>query len=242
MQTASITFLSFLAGVGGTGMGGFYTFFVREVKADKMTSVLGFASGIMLTAVFSELIPEAVQIAGLIHTLIGIIIGIIFLMLSDIMIESAIPRSQNLEQHFARTGVMLFLAIACHNFPEGMAIGSGYEASQRVGLVLVVTLALHNIPEGMAIAAAFRLSGMGPFMAFISTMLAGIPMVLGCLLGQKLGRISPALISASLGFAAGAMIYTVCKEILPDTFVIGRSSPWGLIWGFIVGIILFNIL
>ena len=101
-----------------------------------MTSVLGFASGIMLTAVFSELIPEAVQIAGLIHTLIGIIIGIIFLMLSDIMIESAIPRSQNLEQHFARTGVMLFLAIACHNFPEGMAIGSGYEASQRVGLHL----------------------------------------------------------------------------------------------------------
>jgi ZIP family zinc transporter len=242
MNTVSITFLSLLAGVGGTGMGGLYTFFVRKVKTEKMTLVLGFASGIMLTAVFLELIPEAVKVSGLIHALIGIIIGIVFLIWSDIVIESAIPQGQDFKQHFARTGVMLFMAIACHNFPEGMAIGSGYEASQRVGLVLVVTLALHNIPEGMAIATAFRLSGMGPFKAFISTMLAGIPMALGSLLGQKLGGVSSTLISASLGFAAGAMIYTVCKEILPDTFVIGQSSPWSLIWGLIAGIVLFNIL
>lgn len=242
MQILETTFLSFLAGVGGTGMGGFYTFFVREAKAEKMTSVLGFASGIMLTAVFSELIPEAVQISGLIHTLIGIIIGIIFLMWSDIIIDSVMPQSRNLEQHFARTGTMIFLAIACHNFPEGMAIGSGFEASQRVGMVLAVTLALHNIPEGMAIAVAFRLSGMSSYMAFLSTLLAGIPMVFGSLVGQKLGQISPILISASLGFAAGAMIYTVCKEMLPDTFTIGRSSPWGLIWGLITGIVFFNIL
>lgn len=242
MQILNTTFLSFLAGVGGTGAGGIYTFFLREVKADKMTSILGFASGIMLTAVFSELIPEAIEISGLIDTLIGIIIGIIFLVLSDNIIESIMPQSGNSMQHFARSGVMLFLAIACHNFPEGIAIGSGFEASQRTGLVLVVTLALHNIPEGMAIATAFRLSGMNAFKAFVATALAGLPMVLGSVLGQKLGQVSSVLISASLGFAAGAMIYTVCKEILPDTFVIGRSSPWGLIWGLITGIILFNIL
>ncbi|MDD4569954.1 MAG: ZIP family metal transporter, partial [Tepidanaerobacteraceae bacterium] len=212
METVSTTLLSFIAGVGGTGIGGFYTFFLREVKADKMTSVLGFASGIMIAAVFLELVPEAVRISGLIHTLIGIIIGMIFLICSDMIIESVMPQDQNIKQHFARAGVMLFLAIACHNFPEGIAIGSGFEVSHRVGLVLVVTLALHNIPEGMAIATALRLSGMGPLMAFLSTMLAGTPMVIGALLGQKLGRISPALISVSLGFAAGAMIYTVCKE------------------------------
>jgi len=242
MQILSTTFLSFLSGVGGTGIGGIYIFFLREVKADKMASVLGFASGIMMTAVFSELIPEAIQISGLINTLIGIIIGIIFLMWSDAILESIKPQSNSKIQHFARAGVMLFFAIASHNFPEGVAIGSGFEASQRTGLVLVVTLAIHNIPEGMAIATAFRLSGMSAFKAFTATVLAGFPMVLGSVVGQKMGQVSSALISASLGFAAGAMIYTVCKEILPDTFVIGRSSPWGLIWGLITGIILFNIL
>ena len=242
MEMITATFLSFLAGVGGTGIGGLYTFFVIEATVEKMTQVLGFASGIMLAAVFMELIPEAVEISGLIHTLIGIIIGIIFLILSDMIIELLMPHSQSLEQHFAQTGAILFLAIACHNFPEGMAIGSGFEVSLKVGFVLVVTLALHNIPEGMAIATAFRLSGMGPFKAFVSTMLAGLPMVFGTLLGQKLGQISPTFISASLGFAAGAMIYTVCKELLPDTFVLGRSSPWGLIWGLIAGIIFFNLL
>lgn len=242
MGISSTTFLSFLAGVGGTGMGGFYTFFLREVKADKMTSVLGFASGIMLTAVFSELIPEAIEISGLFHTLIGIIIGIMFLMWSDALLEFMTPQKNNTIQHFVKTGAMLFFAIASHNFPEGIAIGSGFEASERTGLVLVVTLALHNIPEGMAIATAFRLSGMSAFSAFMATALAGLPMVLGSVVGQKLGQVSPAFIAASLGFAAGAMIYTVCKEILPDTFVIGRSSPWGLIWGIITGIILFNTL
>lgn len=173
MGISSTTFLSFLAGVGGTGMGGFYTFFLREVKADKMTSVLGFASGIMLTAVFSELIPEAIEISGLFHTLIGIIIGIMFLMWSDALLEFMTPQKNNTMQHFVKTGAMLFFAIASHNFPEGIAIGSGFEASQRTGLVLAVTLALHNIPEGMAIATAFRLSGMSAFSAFMATALAG---------------------------------------------------------------------
>lgn len=242
MNNLSTTFLSFLAGVGGTGMGGFYTFFLREVNAEKMTPVLGFASGIMLTAVFSELIPEAIEISGLFPTLIGIIIGIIFLICSDTILESITPDNNTEMQNFARAGIMLFFAIASHNFPEGIAIGSGFEASQRTGLVLVVTLALHNIPEGMAIATAFRLSGMSAFFAFLATALAGLPMVLGSVVGQKLGQISPAFIAGSLGFAAGAMIYAVCKEILPDTFVIGRSSPWGLIWGLITGIVLFNVL
>ena len=224
MGMITATFLSFLAGVGGTGIGGLYTFFVIEATVEKMTQVLGFASGIRLAAVFMELIPEAVEISGLIHTLIGIIIGIIFLILSDLMIESLMPQNKSVEQHFAQTGAILFLAIACHNFPEGMAIGSGFEVSRQVGFVLVVTLAFHNIPEGMAIATAFRLSGMGPLRLLFLQCLLGY-LWFWHFVGTKTGQISPTFISASLGFAAGAMIYTVCKELLPDTFVLGRSSP-----------------
>lgn len=242
MDIMTTTLLSLLAGVVGTGLGGLSLFLYRDVRVEEMTSILGFAGGIMLTAVFTQLIPEAIDISGLMHTIIGIILGIVFIMGSDRLIEGVMPKKNTQEEHFAQSAIVLFIAIAAHNFPEGMAIGSGFEASQQVGLALVITLAIHNIPEGMAIATAFRLSGMGRFRAFISTMLAGIPMALGALVGHELGHISPVLISGSLGFAAGAMIYTVCEEILPDTFVIGKNSPWGLIWGLITGIILFNIL
>ena len=238
MDIKTTTLLSLLAGVGGTGLGGIYNFFIKQINIAQMNSILSFAGGIMLTAVFMELIPEAIQISGLAYTMLGIIIGIMFILATDIFLEKVMTE----KQQYARSAIVLFLAIAAHNFPEGMAIGSGFEASSQVGLILVITLAIHNIPEGMAIATSFRLSGMGPFKAFISTMIAGTPMALGSIVGHKLGHISPILITISLGFAAGAMIYTVCDEILPDTFEVGQSSPWGFILGLITGVLLFNIL
>jgi ZIP family zinc transporter len=242
MDTLSTTLMGFMAGVGGTGAGGFYTFFMKDTSGEKMSEILGFSGGVMLVAVFMELIPEALRISGLVYTLIGIIIGIAFLMVSEWMIESLKPAYQIGEGYFARAGILLFLAIACHNFPEGLAIGGGYEASEGLGFLLAVALAVHNIPEGMAVATAFRLSGMARPAAFISTLMAGIPMGVGTLMGRLLGGISPMMITASLGFAAGAMIYTVCEEILPDIFLVNESSPRGLIWGLVSGVIFFSLL
>lgn len=241
MDMLSTTFLGFLAGVGGTGLGGFFIYLIRDVRIISMSFILGFSGGIMLVAVYTELIPEALRISGLFYTIIGIILGILFLLISDCIIKKIRPHD-NLESYFINSGIVLFLAIACHNFPEGLAIGSGYEASARVGFMLATVLAIHNIPEGMAVATTFKLSGLSPFKTLLATLLAGVPMGLGAWAGQIVGKISPILITVSLGFAAGAMIFTTCEQILPDTLSFDGGSPWGLISGLVIGTILFNIL
>lgn len=242
MDGWNIALMGLAAGVGGTGAGGFYIFLLKDVGTSRMSSILGFSGGVMLVAVFLELVPEALMISGLIYTMFGIIIGIIFLIISEHVIESLDPFYKNSEQYFAKTGFVLFLGIACHNFPEGLAIGSGSTASYSLGFILALTLAIHNVPEGLAVASAFRLSGLSNFKAFIYSAISGIPMGLGALAGKLLGEVSPLLIAVSMGFAAGAMIYITCEEILPDVFRVGNGSPWGFILGLMAGTVFFNIL
>jgi len=241
MAIWTTTLIGLAAGVGGTGAGGLYIFILKDVRMHRMSAILGFSGGIMLVAVFLELLPEALLISGLICTMIGIIIGIMFLMASEGMIESIKHSYNKTETNFPMAGSLLFLAITCHNFPEGLAIGGGYAASNSLGILLALALAVHNIPEGLAVAAAFRLSGMTPAGAFLYSALAGIPMGLGALAGQALGEVSPVLITISLGFAAGAMLYTTCEEILPDIFMVKDATPRGFFLGLVIGIVLFNI-
>lgn len=241
MGITTITLLGFLAGVGGTGLGGVINIILWDINKNKMGYLLGFSGGIMFVTVFMELIPEAVGTAGLFYTVIGIIVGIGFLVLSKKVIDIIYLNSNINNSKYIRTAILLSLAIGCHNLPEGMAIGSGYIVSTRVGLILVITLAIHNIPEGLAVAMSYRLAGINPFNAFIITCIAGIPMAIGTFIGHFLGSISPVMISGSLGFAAGAMIYTICEEMLPDSFSVSRNSTSGLIWGIVLGIVLFNL-
>lgn len=241
MDVKTTTLLGFLAGVGGTGIGGIINIILRDIDRGKMGYLLGFSGGIMFVTVFMELIPEAIKTAGLFYTIIGIIIGIVFLILSKKIIDIFYINSGISSSKYIRTAILLSLAIACHNLPEGMAIGSGYIVSERVGFILALTLAIHNIPEGLAVAMAYRLADKSPFKAFFMTCLAGIPMAIGTYLGHILGSISPIMISGSLGFAAGAMIYTICEEMLPDSFSVSGSSTNGLILGIVLGIILFNL-
>ncbi|MDI3481503.1 MAG: zinc transporter, family [Tepidanaerobacteraceae bacterium] len=241
MAVWSVTLIGFAVGTVGTGAGGLYVLFMKDVRMRRMNAILGFSGGIMLVAVFLELLPEAVMISGLIYTLIGIILGVMFLTASEDLIEFTRFCCAS-EKNFCKAGSLLFLAIASHNFPEGMAIGSGYVASSGVGFLLATAIAVHNIPEGLAVAAAFKMSGMSSAKAFLWAALAGIPMGFGTLLGQAVGGVSPILITVSLGFAAGAMLYTTCAEILPEVFIAQDAVPGGFLWGIITGALLFKIL
>jgi ZIP family zinc transporter len=244
MPLLTTVFLGLIAGVGGTGIGGILSCFLGNPDRNRMGMSLGFSGGIMLAAVFMELVPEAVRISGLSFCVSGLIIGMVFLAASEYSIDllAHIRGRRPHQNHFARTALLLFFAIASHNFPEGMAIGGGYEVSLRLGYALVAALALHNIPEGFAVAVTFRLAGMSMFRAVIMTLLSGIPMAAGAFTGRLLGRVSCEMTSFLLGFAAGAMVYTVCLDILPDSYLIKEESPWGLLWGIITGTILFNII
>lgn len=128
--------------------------------------------------------------------------------------------------------------MAIHNFPEGLAIGSGFEASLRLGLGLAIAICLHDIPEGISMAVPMKNGGMKKTKVIFYVILSGITTGIGAFFGAIIGSISEAVIAICLSFAAGAMLYIVSGELIPESNKLykGRISAIGNMLGFIIGI------
>lgn len=144
-------------------------------------------------------------------------------------------------------GLVMACAIALHNFPEGMVIGASYAigsvselGSVSSALVLAVVIGLHNIPEGMAVSVPLIAGGMGRVRAVLLTALSGVPTILGALLGYSLGLVGPLLLSISLSFASGAMLYVVLGELLPESILMWRSKApaFAALIGIVLGMVI----
>lgn len=137
--------------------------------------------------------------------------------------------------HTLRTaGLVLAAAVALHNMPVGMAIGASFAGPAQAGhaghagILAALIIGLHNIPEGMSIAAPMLAGGSRPLGAVGVAALSGLPTILGALLGYGVGTMDPALLSVSLSFAAGAMLYVVFGELLPESEGLWRGRLAGL--------------
>lgn len=120
-----------------------------------------------------------------------------------------------------------------------MAIGSGFKASSKLGLSLAIAIAIHDVPEGMSIAIPINKSGYGKMKAVVLTALSGLTTGVGALFGAIIGTSSQQLIGISLAFAAGAMLYIVSCELLPESNQMykGRFASFGNIIGIVLGIL-----
>lgn len=140
-------------------------------------------------------------------------------------------------------GVIMACAIALHNLPEGMVIGVSYSGAEnvmaRAGLVMAIVIGLHNIPEGMAVSVPLISGGMPRLRAVIVTALSGAPTILGALVGYWLGELGPVALCVALSFAAGAMLYVVFGELIPESILMWRSKTpaFAILIGMIVGLI-----
>jgi len=145
-------------------------------------------------------------------------------------------------------GIIMMLAIALHNLPEGMVIGASYAKEvdfvsnvfKGSGFIMAVVIGLHNIPEGMAVSVPLISGGMNKFKAIVLTGLSGLPTVIGAVLGYLLGGLGLASLVVSLGFASGAMLYVIFGELIPEAILMWKSKIPALATfiGIIVGFIL----
>lgn len=241
----------------GTTLGSAIVFFMRKEmnkKVEKM--LLGFAAGVMIAAsVWSLLIP-AIDMAGeqgkiaWIPATLGFLGGMAFLLMLDTLIphlhlESSEP--EGIEAHLKKT-TMLVLAVTLHNIPEGMSVGVTF-AGAMIGntgvtmagaFALAVGIAIQNFPEGAIISMPLRSEGVSRLRSFAYGALSGIVEPVGALITILLAKqIVPAL-PFLLAFAAGAMIYVVVEELIPESQS-GEHSNIGTIgvaFGFVIMMIL----
>ncbi len=243
-----VTLIGLTAGVLGTLSGGLAVVIVRKVRDRLLSVLLGASAGIMASISFLDLIPEAIDEGTMYTAIFGILLGIGIIGLIDVKFP---------HQHFSltrdgapkyskslKTGILLSIGIALHNLPEGVAIGASFMVSFQVGLLLTILIAVHNFPEGMAVAAAMCVGGVKSKKVLLITALAGVPMGIGAFIGVALGGVSAWSLSVSLGFAAGAMLYIVFDELIPDAHrkAEGHSAIMGILSGIIIGIIFITLL
>lgn len=249
---AYATLTGALVGAVGTVLGAVAIFFIR-VKGKKLPAVLmGLSAGIMLSVVILDMLPEAIESAGVMSALIWLAIGAAAVFLinkvmphHDISTDDDEELIRELkEQRLVRSGLLLAMGIAVHNLPEGFVLGSGLVSASGFGAGLALLLFVHNIPEGMGLAIPLKLGKVKYSRILMVAVLAALPMAVGALFGALLGNISPVVLGASVAFGGGAMLYLTFSELLPQAAGISKGWPtWaGLAAGAVFGGILVALL
>ena len=134
--------------------------------------------------------------------------------------------------------MIILIGLTIHNFPEGLAIGAGFEASTVLGVSLAIAIAIHDVPEGISIAVPLKEGGSDKWKVIILTALSGITTGMGAFFGAIIGNISETLIAGALSLAAGAMLYIVSCELIPESknMYKGRFTSLGNIIGILLGL------
>lgn len=138
-----------------------------------------------------------------------------------------------------KAGLIMLLAIAFHNLPEGMAIGASGASNSQTGILVAIIIAVHNIPEGMAISAPLASGGVKGWKTILLTALAGAATVVGALIGLAVGGISQLASGICMGLAGGAMLYVTFCEILPQSILMeeGRVSAVSMLVGIVCSMV-----
>lgn len=219
---------SFLAGMA-TGIGALLVFFIRVFSEKIEVLLLSIAAGIMLAASFFSLLQPGIDLAGeMVDTRMGavaiVVGGLVMGALTLFAVHRAVPHMHLFParpgQDARRHGrIWLFvLAIALHNFPEGMAVGVGFIGGDiGNGVSLAVGIGIQNIPEGLAVAAALMVINYSRMQAFVVAVLTGLIEPLGGLFGSAAVWLAAPLLPWTLGFAGGAMLFIISDEIIPET-------------------------
>ena len=145
------TLVGLFFGTFGTTIGGIIGVTFKNATNKFLSFILEFAAGLMISIVCFDLIPEALELSNIIYTLFGILTGVVCMIICDNIIKDRYNTKRNIKGNsLLRTGIVVGIGLALHNFPEGLAIGSGFGASIKLGYSLAIAILLHDIPEGQS--------------------------------------------------------------------------------------------
>lgn len=231
-----------------TALGAVPVFFTKNVSQKLLDVMLGFAAGIMLSATCFSLVMPSIEYGGgdfkaVMITSAGIIFGAFII---D-MIDKFSPHEHLIDKR--REGVssslsqiwLFIIAITIHNFPEGMATGVGFGTENiNDGLALALGIGIQNMPEGLAVALSLVREKYSVRYAFIVAAITGLVEPVGAVLGYGLVNVFKPVLPVVLASAAGAMLFVICDEIIPETHSKGyeREATYGIIFGFVIMMVL----
>lgn len=282
-QQILILVLSLVAGIVGTGLGGFIGVLLKNKGNKVMGRVLSFAGGVMVGVVTFEMLPEAVEYSkienpfeqsGILIAVSALVVGMLIIFglnkMLDVIenmrgthksIEELHHETKVIEANDAlmeanacgntaavqavdkksllKAGLIMLLAIAFHNLPEGMAIGASGASNSQTGILVAIIIAVHNIPEGMAISAPLASGGVKGWKTILLTAFAGAATVVGALIGLAVGGISQLASGICMGLAGGAMLYVTFCEILPQSILMeeGRVPAVSMLVGIVCSMV-----
>ncbi len=239
---------------GVTALGAGMVFFFKNIDRRVLDAMLGFAGGVMIAASFWSLLAPSIDLAesmGVIPwipPLVGFLLGAFFLRVVDLLlphlhIEYDRSEAEGIKTTWKRS-VLLVLAITLHNIPEGLAVGVAFgavgagipSASLAGAIALGLGIGLQNFPEGAAVSIPLRRDGLSRLKAFWYGQLSGVVEPIAGVIGAALVLVMRPILPYALAFAAGAMIFVVAEEVIPESRREGNEhlSTMGLILGFAV--------
>lgn len=218
-----------------TAMGASMVFFFKSINRKVLNSMLGFAAGVMIAASFWSLLNPAIEMAeangqtSWVPALIGFLAGGVFLLSIDKVLPHlhmglSTDKAEGIKTSWQRS-VLLVLAITLHNIPEGLAVGVAFGALASTpdtgallgAIALAIGIGIQNFPEGAAVAIPLRREGLSRFKAFNMGQLSGIVEPIAGVLGALMVQSVAPLLPYALSFAAGAMIFVVIEELIPES-------------------------
>jgi ZIP family zinc transporter len=220
---------------GVTALGASTVFFFKRVNRNVLDGMLGFAAGVMIAASFWSLLAPAIEMTAesggipWVPATVGFLLGGAFLwgvdaILPHLHLGYPTEDAEGLKTSWQRS-ILLVLAITLHNFPEGLAVGVAFgavaaglpSASLAGAAALALGIGLQNFPEGMAVSVPLRREGISPLKSFWYGQLSGVVEPIAGVLGAAAVLLMRPILPYALAFAAGAMIYVVVEELIPES-------------------------
>ncbi len=233
-----------------TALGSSFVLFFKTIRQSVLDTLLGFAAGVMIAASFWSLLAPAIELSegSPIPSVLGFLAGGFFLRLIDLLLPHMHVTPDGTEREGLKSpwgkSTLMFLAVTLHNFPEGLAVGVAFgavahglgDATMASAIALALGIGIQNLPEGAAVSIPLRREGLSRGKSFFWGQFSGMVEPLGGVLGALMALSARSALPYALSFAAGAMIYVVVEEVIPETQSgkHGHLATLGVMLGFVL--------